>query len=223
VAWSSRRTVSRPPKPFLLANIPRRQRKVDSTSNAQAFGRGRETCRCYAIGSEPSSRRRSVKLARSLSRSHRPRYHRGIRMRRRDLPAVSRRDRNTRSFRWLPVRRLRNYGPAPNRAVRPGELLYSLSILSAHSTNATKSGGVTNRAFLPSRSVSRTARAREQRRRETIDILAAPRGSQVRNGLAGGGSRIRTLGPPAMVSSVIARRTRKKGGRGSARFIPLGR
>jgi len=49
----------------------------------------------------------------------------------------------------------------PNRAVRPGELLYSLSILSAHSTNATKSGGVTNRAFLPSRSVSRTARARE--------------------------------------------------------------
>ena len=40
-------------------------------------------------------------------------------------------------------------------------LLYSLSILSAHSTNATKSGGVTNRAFLPSRSVSRTARARE--------------------------------------------------------------
>ena len=86
MAWSSRRTVSRPLKPFLLANIPRRQRKVDSTSNAQAFGRGRETCRCYAIGSEPSSRRRSVKLARSLSRSHPPRYHRGIRMRRRDLP-----------------------------------------------------------------------------------------------------------------------------------------
>jgi len=46
-------------------------------------------------------------------------------------------------------------------AVRLGKLLYSLSILSAHSTNATKSGGVTNRAFLPARSVSRTARARE--------------------------------------------------------------
>ena len=38
---------------------------------------------------------------------------------------------------------------------------YSLRILSAHSTNATKSGGVTNRAFLASRSASRTARARE--------------------------------------------------------------
>ena len=50
---------------------------------------------------------------------------------------------------------------ASNPAVRLGELLYSLSILSAHSTNDTKSGGVTNRAFLPSRSVSRTARARE--------------------------------------------------------------
>src|SRR5437588_5815086 len=39
---------------------------------------------------------------------------------------------------------------------------YSLSTLSAHSTSITRSGGVTKRAFLPSRSVSRTARAREQ-------------------------------------------------------------
>ena len=39
---------------------------------------------------------------------------------------------------------------------------HSLSTLSAHSTSATRLGGVTNRAFLPSRSSSRTARAREQ-------------------------------------------------------------
>src|SRR4029077_12964192 len=50
-------------------------------------------------------------------------------------------------------------GPQSHRPL--GAFLYSLTILSAHSTNATKSGGVTNRAFLPSRSVSRTARARE--------------------------------------------------------------
>src|SRR5690242_9234828 len=39
---------------------------------------------------------------------------------------------------------------------------YSLSTLSAHSTKATRSGGLTNWAFLPRRSLSRTARAREQ-------------------------------------------------------------
>src|SRR5881227_1698464 len=43
-----------------------------------------------------------------------------------------------------------------------GEGPYSLSTLSAHCTSITRSGGVTKRAFLPSRSVSRTARAREQ-------------------------------------------------------------
>jgi len=43
---------------------------------------------------------------------------------------------------------------------RNGRSGYSLSILSAHSINATKSGGVTKRAFFPSRSASRTARAR---------------------------------------------------------------
>ena len=82
-------------------------------------------------------------------------------MRRRDLTRSSEGGGNTRSeFHRLPVGRWRGFGPAP--PIPPsGELLYSLSILSAHSTNDTKSGGVTNRAFLPSRSVSRTARARE--------------------------------------------------------------
>jgi hypothetical protein len=83
-------------------------------------------------------------------------------MRRRDLLAV-RWGRNARSqFRrrldWE-VGGITDRTPIASSA--PGVLLYSLSILSAHSTNATKSGGVTNRAFLPSRSVSRTARARE--------------------------------------------------------------
>ena len=50
---------------------------------------------------------------------------------------------------------------SPDRRRTDGVLFYSLSTLSAHSTSTTKSGGVTKRAFLPSRSVSRTARARE--------------------------------------------------------------
>src|SRR3954463_6219001 len=48
---------------------------------------------------------------------------------------------------------------------------YSLTTLSAHSTNATRSGGVTKRAFLPTRSVSRTARAREHAVQTLISIL----------------------------------------------------
>ena len=47
------------------------------------------------------------------------------------------------------------------------------SASSAHSTNATKSGGVTNRAFLPSRSASRTARAREHAVQMLSRILLA--------------------------------------------------
>src|SRR5262249_16219469 len=50
---------------------------------------------------------------------------------------------------------------------------YSLNILSAHSTNATRSGGVTKWAFLPSRSVSRTAGAREHAVQTLSGILCA--------------------------------------------------
>src|ERR1044072_3392817 len=47
---------------------------------------------------------------------------------------------------------------------------HSLKTLSAHATNATRSGGVTNRAFWPARSASRTARAREHAVQTLIGI-----------------------------------------------------
>src|SRR5262249_44470430 len=50
---------------------------------------------------------------------------------------------------------------------------YSLRILSAHSTSATRLGGVTNRAFLFLRSSSRTTRAREQAVQTWIGMLWA--------------------------------------------------
>jgi hypothetical protein len=86
-----------------------------------------------------------------------------IRMRWRDLPVVMRWGRNKRfEFRRLAIWEVAGItGQSPIESSSPGLLLYSLSILSAHSTNATKSGGATKQAFLLSRSMSRTARARE--------------------------------------------------------------
>jgi hypothetical protein len=63
--------------------------------------------------------------------------------------------------RRVPIGRWQIAGRPSSASSVAGVPLYSLSILSAHSTNATRSGGVTKRAFLPSRSASRTARARE--------------------------------------------------------------
>jgi hypothetical protein len=62
--------------------------------------------------------------------------------------------------RRVPIGRWQITGRPSGTSSSAGVPLYSLRILSAHSTNATRSGGVTNRAFLPSRSASRTARAR---------------------------------------------------------------
>ena len=66
----------------------------------------------------------------------------------------------------------------PRSRVRSGpkgaaQLRYSLITLSAHSTKATRSGGVTNLEFFPARSVSRTARAREHAVQTFIGILCS--------------------------------------------------
>ena len=51
---------------------------------------------------------------------------------------------------------------ARNHHRRANGLIYSVRTLSAHSTSPTKIDGSAKRAFLPTRSVSRTPRAREQ-------------------------------------------------------------
>ena len=56
----------------------------------------------------------------------------------------------------------RSYHRRVNGLMKAGRLIYSVRTLSAHSTSPTKIDGSAKRAFLPTRSVSRTPRAREQ-------------------------------------------------------------